>query len=52
MMKADGGLNLVRSAQEAIMNGIKDLESSGRLAIRRKADLADGEIYLTACTQP
>lgn len=42
-----GGFNLALAAQEAIVNGVKDLENSGRLLIRRKDDKPDGEIIIT-----
>ncbi len=45
---ADGDRKLVRAAQELIVTGIKDLEQSGRLVLRRKGDLPSGEIFITA----
>jgi hypothetical protein len=43
----DTDRRLVRSAQELVVHGIKDLEQSGRLVLRRHGDVPDGEIYLT-----
>ena len=48
MLTADGGPNIIRAAQEAVIHTIKDLESSGQLVVRRKGEIENGEIYLTA----
>lgn len=47
MASCHGGFNLALAAQEAIVNGVKDLESSGRLLVRRKDEKPDGEVYIT-----
>jgi flagellar motor switch protein FliG len=47
---ADTDRRLVRSAQELVVHGIKDLEQSGQLVIRRQGDRPDGEIFLTVPT--
>lgn len=46
--RADTDRRLVRAAQEQVIQGIKDLEQAGRLLLRRKGEVPDGEIYLTA----
>ena len=45
MLTADGGPNIIRAAQEAVIHTIKDLESSGQLVVRRKGET--GEISIT-----
>lgn len=45
--QSDGDRKLVRAAQELVVTGIKALEQSGRLVVRRKGDLPSGEIFIT-----
>ena len=47
MPNADGGPNIIRAAQEAVIHTIKDLESSGQLIVRRKGETENGEVYIT-----
>ena len=47
MLTADGGPNIIRAAQEAVIHTIKDLESSGQLIVRRKGETENGEVYIT-----
>lgn len=48
MLNADGGPNIVRAAQEAVINSIKDLEAAGQLLVFRKGESENGEICITA----
>lgn len=48
MLNADGGPNIIRAAQEAVINGIKDMEATGQLLVLRKGESENGEICITA----